>query len=305
MQREKERLILMGFNISDFSERIKSHSFEEHLRYWLPGLHKVYNFFKVNQRISIFRNTNSSLNIFEWLYWMITCNHISKKGFKLSNYGVWLAFRPNDITYNLCLDASYRNNLEKILNNVTRNTIFLDIGANIGVFSLVAAKNPKIIAIHSFEPDPESFKFLELNISRNNAKKIVSHNFAIGENEGSARLTKKIGHSGASKIDSEKNSTSGQFSSITMVNHNYLNSTLDSGTEKYFVKIDVEGYELEVLTTLRNAEFFNSVEKLFIEFDPEIGKVEMVEEFLLHNDFVESGRWGTKTHWDALWEKRY
>jgi FkbM family methyltransferase len=191
------------------------------------------------------------------------------------------------------------------IRSMTSGQVFYDIGANIGVFSLVATKNPKIIAIHSFEPDPESFKFLELNISRNNAKKIVSHNFAIGENEGSARLTKKIGHSGASKIDSEKNSTSGQFSSITMVNHNYLNSTLDSGTEKYFVKIDVEGYELEVLTTLRNAEFFNSVEKLFIEFDPEIGKVEMVEEFLLHNDFVESGRWGTKTHWDALWEKRY
>jgi|GEM_PF-413060 len=294
----------MKSTIKDFTLRTKSHSFEEHLRYWVPGLHKtLLPLFELIQRISISRNTESSLSIFEWIYWILTSIHISKKGFKLSNYGVWLAFRPNDITYNLCLDASYRNNLEKILNNVSENIIFLDIGANIGVFSLVAEKNPKIIAIHSFEPDPESFKFLELNITRNNANKIVSHNFAIGENEGLARLTKNIGHSGASRIESEKNDTSGQFSSVTMVNHNYLNLTLDSQTERYIVKIDVEGYEFEVLTTLRDAEFFKSIEKFFIEFDREIGKVEKVEEFLALNDFAESARWGTNSHWDALWEK--
>jgi FkbM family methyltransferase len=293
-------------NVYEFLNRVKSHSVEEHLRYWLPGLHKVLRpFFNSTQRISIYRNIESNLNSFQWFYWVITGYHISKKGFSLSNYGVWLAFRPNDITYHLCLDASYRNNLEKILNKVSEDTIFLDIGANIGVFSLVADQNPKITKIHSFEPDSESFKFLGLNISRNNATKVMPHNFAIGEHAGSARLTRNEGHSGASRIESENIGTSGQFSSITMVNHNYLNSTLDSRAEKYFVKIDVEGYEFEVLTTLHNAEFFKSIKKFFIEFDLEIGEVEKVEKFLVLNDFVESGRWGSKSHWDALWERRY
>ena len=183
--------------------------------------------------------------------------------------------------------------------------VFLDIGANIGVFSLVADKNSKITAIHSFEPDSESFKFMELNISRNNANKVTPHNFAIGQHAGLARLTRKDGHSGASRIESEQNAKVDQYSSITMVNHNYLNSSLASRAEKYFVKIDVEGYEFEVLTTLRKADFFKSIDKLFIEFDREIGKVEKVEQFLVLNDFVESGRWGTKSHWDALWKKRY
>jgi len=201
--------------------------------------------------------------------------------------------------------CTLQNNLEKILNKFKEETVFLDIGANVGVFSLVASKNPKILAIHAFEPDSESYKLMELNVVRNDAKIVKTHNFAIGVNEGPARLTRNIGHSGTSRIESENNGTSGEFSSITMVNQNYLNSTLDSRNKKYFVKIDVEGYELNVLTTLRKAEFFKSVERFFIEFDREIGKVEEVEEFLELNDFVETGRWGTKSHWDALWEKRH
>ena len=294
----------MRFDIAEVAHRIKSNSFEEYLHGRLPKLYKLLasNYFL--QRIQIFRKTKSNLNLLAWLYWLVTGHHLSKKGFSMSNYGVWLANRPNDITYNFCLSASYKNGLEGILHDITERTTFVDVGANIGVFSLVASQNPNIDGIHSFEPDLESFEFFELNILRNHTNRIFSHNHAIGKNVGEVRLTKNQGHSGASRIDSELHKTTGPSSTITMMNHIYLNSVLDPRADNYFVKIDVEGYELEVLETLQNADFFPFIQRFFIEFDEEFGKVQQVQAFLLRYKFIEMRRWGTNSHWDSLWVKQ-
>jgi FkbM family methyltransferase len=292
----------MQLNITDFASRMKSHSFEEHARYWFPRFHKVLVIFSIRRRISIFKTLRPNSHFFASIYWVITRKHIKQKGFRLSNYGVWLAIRPNDITYNLCLDASYRNNLEKILDNISEDTIFVDIGANIGVFSLVAELNPKVVAIHSFEPDSESFNYLVKNIFRSKSNRITSHNYAVGNISGEARLTKNIGHSGISRIADDLTEFKGSYSSIKMVNHKYLNLVFNSIAERFFVKIDVEGYEYEVLKALETANFFPSINKFFIEFDQEHGKIEQVEAFLRKNNFTESGRWSSSvSHWDALW----
>jgi FkbM family methyltransferase len=237
------------------------------------------------------------------MYFMISGRHISRNGFSLSNYGVWLASRPNDITYNFCLDASYGNRLERILHEVSVKTIFVDIGANIGVFSLVASQNPSIVEIHSFEPDLESFEFLQLNIQRNNATRIIPHNLGISRNAGLAHLSKNEGHSGASRIIPEINEFEGQYSSITLADYHYLNSVFTSKEVKYLVKVDVEGYEIDVLETLRSADFFPLIQGFFVEFDYELGKIKEVENFLGENSFVELARWGSDAHWDALWVK--
>jgi FkbM family methyltransferase len=272
----------------------------ERVRYRLSGIQRI----PILGRISIFRNIESNLSLTSWIYWIVTGNHIYKKGFKLSNYGVWLALRPNDFTYTLCLEAKYKNNLEKITNKIDKETVFIDIGANIGVFSLVAALNPSIVSIHSFEPDLESFAFLERNILRNNAGKITPHNFAIGKTAGTSTLIKREGHSGVSRIHTVQNEQGGSSTTINMVNNNYLDAIFDSERNNIFVKIDVEGYELVVLETLREANLFPLIQDFFIEFDRQTGEVQLVEEFLRKHMFIESGRWGSNSHWDALWVRR-
>jgi len=292
------------FQYFDGYHRIKSHPFEEHMRYWLPGIHRILTRFFIRRRISIFRSLDSSVNAYARIFWLITGSHFSSKDFSLSNYGVWLASRPNDITYKLCLDASYQNDLDKILHNISKDTIFIDIGANIGVFSLVAEQNPNVVAIHSFEPDGESFKYLEKNIVRNNSNRIYAHNFAISVNPGEARLTKHDGHSGISSIVNEQTELTGPYSLITIVNHEYLNSIFSPLKGEYFVKIDVEGHEYEVLETLKATDFFPDIKAFFIEFDrKQSEKTEQVENFLIKNLFIESGRWGS-SRGDTLWEKQ-
>lgn len=67
--------------------------------------------------------------------------------------------------------------------------IFLDLGANIGYFSLLAAKltgeNGKIF---SFEPEPKNFYYLQKNIEVNNYKNIYPFQKAVSDKNGEIEL---------------------------------------------------------------------------------------------------------------------
>jgi hypothetical protein len=88
-----------------------------------------------------------------------------------------------------------------------------------------------------------------------------------------------------------------------MIDQNQLNAILNSNEYEYFIKIDVEGYEFQVLKTLLACSIFPKVKSFYLEFDKNMGKVLQVEEFLAGNGFAECGRWGTNSHWDALWQR--
>jgi FkbM family methyltransferase len=276
-------------------DRFKSQSIDEHIKYWFPILGKLLF------RLHIFRNTKSQFSFLIWFSWIITGRHISWKNFTLSNYGVWLADRKNDATFTFAVEASYINNLERILWESEREITFVDIGSNIGIFSLIAAKNPNIKIIQAFEPDQKTFQFLEANILRNHATKVVAHNLAIGKTAGAAFLSLIDGHSGISRIITDVREDCESFSKILMVNETFLDSVFDPHNSQYFVKIDVEGYEIDVLETLSKSSFFPKIISFFIEFDTNFGKVKQVESFLISNGFMESERWGKSDHWDALW----
>jgi FkbM family methyltransferase len=67
-------------------------------------------------------------------------------------------------------------------------SIFLDIGASIGLYSLLASRLNPSAQIHSFEPEPSSFRRLTRNISANAIHSIIPHNVALGEKPGSGTL---------------------------------------------------------------------------------------------------------------------
>jgi FkbM family methyltransferase len=124
-------------------------------------------------------------------------------------------------------------------------TIF-EIGTNVGYYTFIMAKllhNTGII--HAIEPHPNSYKYLVKNISINNYEKlIVPHNFAIGDTDGMANFF----------IDSHMPNLS---SSIYKKNCKKINTryyTLDSFISKFgypnFIKMDIEGFEVEVLSKI-------------------------------------------------------
>ena len=160
---------------------------------------------------------------------------------------------------------------KKIINflkkrNIYGFDIFLDIGAHKGESIKLFASNFDISTIYSFEPNPISFQFLIKNFHtiKNKFKNtnIILENFALGSSNQKI-LLKQISESSSStlrdlnenskyfkkKIFFLKNSINQNFFKEVAVNQillsNYINKKDIQKID--FIKIDTEGYELEVL----------------------------------------------------------
>lgn len=59
--------------------------------------------------------------------------------------------------------------------------LFVDVGANIGLFSFYILHKLQNQPIFAFEPEPQAFKCLEFSKTRNNFESFTPFNFAIGE----------------------------------------------------------------------------------------------------------------------------
>ena len=81
----------------------------------------------------------------------------------------------SDKTFQLSI-MGYRNKLEKFLLSINEQLTFIDIGANQGVFSLVAAKNKNFVEIHAFEPNLKLISYLESNFYINKVNNFFIHN---------------------------------------------------------------------------------------------------------------------------------
>ena len=67
---------------------------------------------------------------------------------------------------------------------VSQSEVFIDIGANIGYYSLLAAKLNSNLKVLAFEPSPGAFDFLSDNIKLNNLTNIFPYKMALSNIEG-------------------------------------------------------------------------------------------------------------------------
>jgi len=222
--------------------------------------------------------------------------YITYQNYTMSNYGVWMLNNYNDKTFKLSL-MGYRNGLEKIILSLKHPFTFVDIGANQGVFSLVAAKNKYCSQLHTFEPNLSVNKFLEKNVKKNNVNNITIHKSAIGSQIGNRGFFVPDNHSGAGRVSSNVSNME-----IDCVNRTYLDKFL-TNVDELFVKIDVEGNEDEVLKELFNSKL--KIKYIFIEI---CSKYNLNEEYTIKtlntNGFNEVFRKENKISYDALFVKK-
>ena len=87
------------------------------------------------------------------------------------------------------LPYNERADLHLFLKLAESSTTIIDIGANTGLYSVLANKaNPNAV-IYSFEPNKTNFDRLNFNLELNNASNVRSHQFAIGNYEGEIQLS--------------------------------------------------------------------------------------------------------------------
>ncbi|WP_339640645.1 FkbM family methyltransferase [uncultured Porticoccus sp.] len=125
--------------------------------------------------------------------------------------------------------------------------LFLDVGANVGIHTLIALAANKRVFVHSFEPSPQIFSRLEKNIKKNTADRVELHQLAASNSNGFVFFqdcSEEV-NIGISHISSEK--TGLKVQSVT------IDSLLNEVEKRIcLVKIDVEGYEPGVLEGARN-----------------------------------------------------
>ncbi len=115
---------------------------------------------------------------------------------------------------------------------------FIDVGANVGVYSILASGVSKANS-YSFEPIPSTFNHLLRNVNYNNLqKKITLYNNGVGDKEELLHFT--------NKLDAVNHVVGNhELDSIT-VKVNTLDNFLNNVTP-HFLKIDVEGFEAHVI----------------------------------------------------------
>jgi FkbM family methyltransferase len=153
-------------------------------------------------------------------------------------------------THDLRIDAAYRDISEvyepelwrQVMSSLRPGDTIADVGAFIGLYSIAMAKQVAPIGhVFAFEPDPQNRRGLERNIVLNSVKERISvAPFAVGARRQTVQFS--AGQSSESSVARDGSISVDQI-------------TLDDFFERKGVdvlKVDVEGYEAEVLRGARS-----------------------------------------------------
>jgi FkbM family methyltransferase len=153
--------------------------------------------------------------------------------------------------------------------SVRKGNVVLDLGANVGYYSLLAAQLVgKEGKVYSFEPEPNNFSVLLKNIELNSYDNIVPVQKAVSDTSGKITLFLHNRDTGAHTIYQPEPGEH-HFAESVEVETVVLDEFLD-GKEKHvdIVKVDVEGAEMAVLSGMKEMITKNKDLKMFIEFHP-------------------------------------
>jgi len=164
---------------------------------------------------------------------------------------------------------------------INSNDVVVDIGAHIGVFSIMAAYYANLGKVYSFEPMKENFNLLNENINLNRLSNITSFNKAVSDKDGKL------------KFFVSKTKNKGQ-NSMTRLSENQEEISVDKISFKKFIKkipqinflkMDCEGSEYDIFYSLNKKELAK-IKKIAMEYhNYGKGTGKELREFLEKNDF--------------------
>lgn len=164
--------------------------------------------------------------------------------------------------------------IKKDYGNVSDNSVIIDIGANIGVYSIFAAQSEDTV-VYAYEPMSDNFDLLKENIKINKLEnRIFPFNFGIA-----ARKERRKLYLGESPFHSFLSVEESPFNAL-------YNNIKESQRQKYLeincvslkdvfdenkivscdiLKIDCEGAEYEILYNLPQS-YFSRIKKIKLEY---------------------------------------
>jgi FkbM family methyltransferase len=173
----------------------------------------------------------------------------------LGCYTMWVDLHDRFVSHG-CLHNNWEPNETKYFASKLRpGAVVLDIGANIGWFSMVAAKHIGTAGrVHAFEPRPETARMLKRTVVDNHLQSVIQvHEQALSDSSGELNLVWAKGTDnpgGSFLLGSPDAKFSGHETARVKVG--VLDEVLPDIAPD-IVKIDVEGAEPKTLGGARNA----------------------------------------------------
>lgn len=151
----------------------------------------------------------------------------------------------------LYVERCYEHDETMFLSRVVKpGMVFVDVGANIGYFTTLAARlvgdRGRVVA---FEPDVENYLLLRRNIDGNGLDTVVAINKALGASPGTALLYRSPVNFGDHRLNHDGHSDR----EAILVHVDSLDASLaelETGPVDV-IKMDVQGYECQVLEGMR------------------------------------------------------
>jgi len=148
-------------------------------------------------------------------------------------------------------------------------TAFLDIGANVGVYSFWSLSRFPSVRVFAFEPNPRTFGKLSETKSLGNYPTLHLIQSALGDASGTATMCATDLNSGASTLGSNPDLPGlrkYEVPVITFDEWREQNTLLFAGIEQYVIKLDVEGFEPRVIRGMFKFLTRENVSLILVEF---------------------------------------
>jgi FkbM family methyltransferase len=205
-----------------------------------------------------------------------------------------------DRTFQYCRYATYGHVLSDYLAAQDAPFAFIDIGANQGLYSLLAAQNPHCAAAVAFEPVAATFALLRDNIALNEAGTTIRPvHAAVSLNSGIATIATNAAHSGTASLRDPGTGAGPDTEDIRILGIAGVDTLLPAALP-LIVKIDVEGHEETVVEALMASARRDRITAIFYEIDARWTDAAAIEARLRSSGFVHFTRFGIGRHYDIL-----
>ncbi len=158
--------------------------------------------------------------------------------------------------------------------SISQDDIIIDIGAHIGLFSLLVSKLCSDGKIFSFEPIQNNFNLLIDNLKSNKLQNVFPFNLAVSENSSEMKLFLNNDDSAHSVFGKNNNFVTVKSIPLKRIfDENNINSCK-------ILKLDCEGAEYEIINSLPD-KYFDRIQNIIIEYHLADSKPELGENLIL------------------------
>lgn len=145
---------------------------------------------------------------------------------------------------------------------IGEHDIVVDIGANIGAFSIYAAKKALLGRVYAYEPDRENFELLNQNIAMNKLANISVFNLGVSSCCGTRNLYQNGNSVSLSLFHDFRDGNPHSLVKVVGIKEIFEENKLKKID---FLKIDAEGSEYEILFNIPNI-LLSRILKIVLEY---------------------------------------